>query len=704
MSSSDQATNVNSSTPFTVTRLRELLEGRLDGQNAGSLLGLVSRLSNVKVQPETQQTAGSSAQEDAGSSTSSRPTVAQPVAMQRTQFTVVQHALRNQRSARISSNESLPDQPSAAQLQQVSSLLHRNFMLHSEQLQLQIAQDRLSDFLQRNPSDNLSETRQQQLARLQTSLQEASEGVEKEKALLQAAEELFRVQHPELSLPAVTDPAVLQTATASQTGSHRDKSAADGEISGGTPDPQGQTSPVLDPAPIDPSSVPVTSQTVSATEILPETDSAESEVSLPERRTDTAIPLSEDGSAESGVLESGGDAGSGEASPTTGLAAERSEEGMPETPLFPQQQAAPPMAPTVVSSSTFGFLTSRVAPSLSRSEPMPQAMRIIPGMPDAATAAQARLTAMRASAAAAAQAVTAQPVTEPVRVVLREIDMRLNTQSVLPGSLQARNNLMLHLHNVMNRQLLPEIPSSIVETRSFFTLANLESGLSNISVVQMLTAMLRSSPDEEIRTQLDRILSSDLGDELPLARLLDRADPSYLRPQQALDMLGMEVAITRNIRVQRFVSSVLKLCQLALREMQLTQHDASRQTKTDVEPPSADHTPPRLGITPDPEGARLVTNLISETQAQGEPEDSTEEGNEFPPPQSEIDAATAAQNADLSVDESELPPPPDASELEIPDPQQEMEQPAPSSGPVGTAASSLLDDDLPVLDETQSLL
>ncbi|MGL4733801.1 MAG: hypothetical protein ACRCWB_01590 [Enterovibrio sp.] len=693
MSSSDQATNVNIPASFTVTQLRELLEGRLGGENAGSLQGLVSRLNNVKVQPATQEAAGSLAS-------------VQSILMQRTQFSVVQQALRAQRSAQINSNVPSPSLPTATQLQQVSTLLHRNFMLQYEQEQLQIAQDRLNDFLQKNPVDNLSEIRQQQLTRLEDSLTEASKGVEKEKTLLQAAEELFRQRHPELALPVLTDPSVLQTGAAAQTGSHRGERAADGEISGSTPDPQGQTSPVLDPAPIDPSTVPVTSQTLSATEIFPETGSVESGAPLPEPSADIAIPLSEIGSAESGVLASGGDAGSGAASPTTRLAAERSEAGISEMPLLPQQQMAQPITSTAVTRSTFGVITSRVAQSVLHSDLVPQVTRSISGMPDAVTAAQARLTAMRASAAAAAQAVTTQPVAGPVRAVFREIDMRLNTQNVLPGSLQARNNLMLHLHNVMNRQLLSEMPSSIMETRDFFTLTNVESGLSNISVVQILTAMLRSSPDEAIRTQLDRILSSDLADGLPVARLLDRADPRYLRPRQALDMLGIEAAITGNIRVPRFVSSVLKLCQLALREMQLTQHGASRQT--DGEQLSVDRIPL---ITTNPflvsEGARVTASLISETQAEGDPEDSTEEGNEFPPPppQSEIDATTAAQNADWSVDENGFPPPPDASELGTPDPQQEMEQLVPSSEPVGTAANSLLDDDeLPVLDATPSLL
>ncbi|MGL5336218.1 MAG: hypothetical protein ACRC9R_08770, partial [Enterovibrio sp.] len=129
MSSSDQV--ANNLRPFTTTRLRELLEGQLEGIREGNLHGLVLRLRNSDEQPLTQGAASG------GAVSPSRPIT----------FSAVQNALATQaRSTATSrapvSGQPLPQDaelPSAAQLELARTLLRRHSMLHLAELQLEIA-------------------------------------------------------------------------------------------------------------------------------------------------------------------------------------------------------------------------------------------------------------------------------------------------------------------------------------------------------------------------------------------------------------------------------------------------------------------------------------------------------------------------------------------------------------------------------------
>ncbi|MGL5336758.1 MAG: hypothetical protein ACRC9R_11595, partial [Enterovibrio sp.] len=100
-----------------------------------------------------------------------------------------------------------------------------------------------------------------------------------------------------------------------------------------------------------------------------------------------------------------------------------------------------------------------------------------------------RLDIAQNRALAAACECTTSPVSGQVRAALAAVNAQLNTQSTLPGSPQSRNNLMLHLHALMNRQLLTALPTNEGQLRDFFLTPHADSGLSNLSLVQMLAAV-----------------------------------------------------------------------------------------------------------------------------------------------------------------------------------------------------------------------
>ncbi|MGL5334836.1 MAG: hypothetical protein ACRC9R_01605, partial [Enterovibrio sp.] len=193
-------------------------------------------------------------------------------------------------------------------------------------------------------------------------------------------------------------------------------------------------------------------------------------------------------------------------------------------------------------------LYERVASSLSISQ-------------EATSAQLAPLIAVRASAAASA--LPSHPIPESVRAILRRIDEGLDRQYAMQGSLHAANNLMLHLHNVMNRQLLTAMPVTLQDFSAFCLNCNEESGLSNLSLVQMLTALLRSSPNEETRLQIAEILVRDINEDIPAVRLLDRTYPGALSPVSAWMALSRGGPVCR----AKFAQLVLDLCRLALSEM-----------------------------------------------------------------------------------------------------------------------------------------
>ncbi|MGL5335512.1 MAG: hypothetical protein ACRC9R_05135, partial [Enterovibrio sp.] len=137
-----------------------------------------------------------------------------------------------------------------------------------------------------------------------------------------------------------------------------------------------------------------------------------------------------------------------------------------------------------------------------------QAFSAASGRRESVADARRRLDIVQSRASAAARQCPISPISGPVRATLSRLDAQLNTQSVLPGSSASRRNLMLHLHSVMNRQLLTALPTDEAQLRSFCLEPNADSGLSSLSVVQMLAATLRASQHQVIRDQIDEILNS----------------------------------------------------------------------------------------------------------------------------------------------------------------------------------------------------
>ncbi|MGL5290886.1 MAG: hypothetical protein ACRC9T_03030, partial [Vibrionaceae bacterium] len=121
MSGSDQAASANTLRSFTTTQLRELLEGRLDGQQTGSLRNLVVSLRNTEEQPQTMGATGGAA-----------------AAPRTTRLSVVQSALAAQARATEDGSilahgqapQLITDLPSAEQLDSIRTLLRRHEMLY----------------------------------------------------------------------------------------------------------------------------------------------------------------------------------------------------------------------------------------------------------------------------------------------------------------------------------------------------------------------------------------------------------------------------------------------------------------------------------------------------------------------------------------------------------------------------------------------
>ncbi|MGL5335731.1 MAG: hypothetical protein ACRC9R_06245, partial [Enterovibrio sp.] len=184
---------------------------------------------------------------------------------------------------------------------------------------------------------------------------------------------------------------------------------------------------------------------------------------------------------------------------------------------------------------------------------------------------QRRLDIVQNRALAAASPFVSPPISGQVRTVLAAVNTQLNTQRTLPGSPQSRRNLMLHLHSLMNRQLLPNLPTNDGQLRSFFLTDNAESGLSNLSVVQMLVATLRASPRQQIRDQIEEILNSQTVGRATMAQILDRTHGSFMPPDTVLAMIASRVTATANRQMRSLTHSVLEICNLALSELQSLQ-------------------------------------------------------------------------------------------------------------------------------------
>ncbi|MGL5291116.1 MAG: hypothetical protein ACRC9T_04210 [Vibrionaceae bacterium] len=161
------------------------------------------------------------------------------------------------------------------------------------------------------------------------------------------------------------------------------------------------------------------------------------------------------------------------------------------------------------------------------------------------------------------------PISRQTSRTLSCINERLNTQNTLPGSPSSRRNMMLHLHNIMNRQLLKEIPTDQKQLNNFFLAPNALSGLSGLSIVQMLTAALRASASPAIRAKIEEILSSHTVNQVPLVRLLDRTHESFVPSNNALALFDSPVAATASTHLKAFVQPVLEICKLALSELQI---------------------------------------------------------------------------------------------------------------------------------------
>ncbi|MGL5334715.1 MAG: hypothetical protein ACRC9R_00980, partial [Enterovibrio sp.] len=229
-----------------------------------------------------------------------------------------------------------------------------------------------------------------------------------------------------------------------------------------------------------------------------------------------------------------------------------------------------------------------------------------------------RLTAVQNRAAAAADQCPTSPISPQVRAAFSLVNAQLNTQNTLPGSQESRRNLMLHLNNAMSRQILAAMPADGAQLRAFFSDPHAESGLSGLSLLQMLTATLRASPSEAIRAQMNEILDANTVNGIPLVQLLDRTHAQFLLPEDALATILSPIPATTNRRMRPFLYSALEICRLMLSELQLqsvTQPSISgMRTQAD----------------------RLLATLSTlHTNA-------TAEDEEFPPPPSELTQAPLA--------------------------------------------------------------
>ncbi|MGL5336353.1 MAG: hypothetical protein ACRC9R_09480, partial [Enterovibrio sp.] len=106
---------------------------------------------------------------------------------------------------------------------------------------------------------------------------------------------------------------------------------------------------------------------------------------------------------------------------------------------------------------------------------------------------------------------------------------------------------------------------------------NADSGLSSLSVVQMLAATLRASQHQVIRDQIDEILNSHAAGRFVMVQMLDRTHEDFLQPSETVRMLASPIAATANRQIKSFTHAVLEICKLALSELQLSQ-GASPQT------------------------------------------------------------------------------------------------------------------------------
>ncbi|MGL5291376.1 MAG: hypothetical protein ACRC9T_05575 [Vibrionaceae bacterium] len=483
MSSSDQAANTSSLRTFTVPQLRELLEGRLDGQNEGNLRNLVVSLRNSDEQPLTQGRVG-----DAGASTSRAASM-----------TAVREALIVQRRALIRADSAAvasaaPHQPIEAQLVAVQTLLHRHTMLLLVEEELKDTELSLQNFNIRYQHVTQTDKIKEMRCTREHDLSMAKRSVDREREGLRAAEEnasrLFGVNLSQSGTP------LSQAATAVET--RLDDTVA----------------------------------------------------------TSTLVDLS---------------------SPPL------SASGQPISRLV-RREAIPivPRSLTPVDGSTGSSV--REALDLLRSQY--RAFSAAVHRVETAEEGGRRLNVVQNRAAAAASQCQTSPISQPVRDALFRVDEQLNTQNTLPGSHESRHNLMLHLHNVMNHQLLTEIPIDATRLKSFVSFSNAESGLSNISLVQILTAVLRASPNEVIRAQIEEILVSHTVCAVPLVRLLDRTHGRFMPPEQALALLESSIPAMVNRRMRAFTYSVLEICRLALSELQMQQRalqpsvgDMSAQTQ-----------------------------------------------------------------------------------------------------------------------------
>ncbi|MGL5336479.1 MAG: hypothetical protein ACRC9R_10120, partial [Enterovibrio sp.] len=186
---------------------------------------------------------------------------------------------------------------------------------------------------------------------------------------------------------------------------------------------------------------------------------------------------------------------------------------------------------------------------------------------------QQRQLGVEQTGASAAASATRPLASQAVREAFSLVNALLQTQNVLPGRPESRRNLMLHLHNAMNQQLLSAQPINLEQLRDFFLTPDAESGLSNLSLLQMLTAVLRASPHQEIRRQIEDILNSQSVGTVAIARLLDRTHRDFISGDEMLAMLEALPPAQANREMRSLTHAVLQVCRLALSELQLLQRN-----------------------------------------------------------------------------------------------------------------------------------
>ncbi|MGL5291012.1 MAG: hypothetical protein ACRC9T_03680 [Vibrionaceae bacterium] len=267
---------------------------------------------------------------------------------------------------------------------------------------------------------------------------------------------------------------------------------------------------------------------------------------------------------------------SGELSLQTGAATQTDTDAARAT----QRESTPPVRHHFIRLSRRGLIPIPSTPAdtgtkSSTSEPISllreryQALSTASRKIESAADAQFRLALTQKKAYAAAMPCRIHPISKQTSTALSCVNKQLNTQNTLPGSPHSRRNLMLHLHNIMNRQLLKEMPTDQAQLRDFFSAPNAVSGLSGLSVVQMLAAALRASPHPMIKEQIEEILNSQTIDGIAMARLLDRTHEEFISADQMLAMFDTLTPATTNRYIRLLSHSVLEICKLALIELQL---------------------------------------------------------------------------------------------------------------------------------------